>query len=187
MDINRILLLPFTREGGWQQLRHSRPSLNTLILRVVLPLSLLPPVMLHYAIHHHGDTLLPGLAERPWAIIAPALFTAELLTFLVMGWLIHGVASAHRLRLSHRDAYFLAAMAPLPLWLASLTLFVPDMAFIVCGVLLAMMLSCGLVYHGLEALAEREADDVMVMSATYTVMAFGLMAWGILLALVWAL
>ncbi|MGQ4880647.1 YIP1 family protein [Billgrantia sp. LNSP4103-1] len=187
MDINHILQLPFTREGGWQQLRRERPSLNALILRVVLPLSLLPPLMLHYAIHRHGDTLLSGLAERPWAIIAPALFTAELLTFLVMGWLIHGVAHAHRLRLNRADAYLLAAMAPLPLWFSSLTLFIPDMLFIVSGVLLAMMVSCGLIYHGLEALTEREDDDVMVMSATYTVMAFGLMAWGVLLALVWAL
>ncbi|QOR37210.1 DUF1282 family protein [Billgrantia diversa] len=187
MNISLILQLPFTREGGWQQLRRERPPLNALILRVVLPLSLLPPVMLHYAIYRHGDALLSGLADRPWAIIAPALFTAELLTFVVMSWLIHGVANAHRLRLSYRDAFFLAAMVPLPLWFSSLTLFVPDMVFIVCGVLLAMMLSCGLVYHGLQALAEREDDDVMVMSATYTVMAFGLMAWGILLALVWAL
>ncbi|MFW3615200.1 YIP1 family protein [Billgrantia antri] len=187
MDINHLLQLPFTHEGGWQQLRRERPSLNALILRVVLPLSLLPPVMLHYAIHRQGDALLAGLAERPWAIIAPALLTAELLTFLVMGWLIHGVAHAHRLRLSHRDAYFLAAMVPLPLWFSALTLFVPDMAFIVCGVLLALMLSCGLVYHGLQALAEREEDDIMVMSATYAIIAFGLMAWGVLLALVWAL
>ena len=187
MDINHILQLPFTREGGWQQLRRERPSLNALILRVVLPLSLLPPVMLHYAIPHPGNALLPGLSERPWALIAPTLFSAELITFLIMGWLIHGVAGAHRLRLSLRDAYFLAAMVPLPLWLSSLTLFVPDLWFIVSGVLLALMLSCGLVYHGLQALAEREEDDIMVMSATYTVIAFGLMAWGVLLALVWAL
>jgi hypothetical protein len=187
MDINHILQLPFTQEGGWQQLQRQRPSLNALILRVVLPLSLLPPVMLHYAIHHHGDALLAGLSQRPWTLIAPVLLSAELITFLIMGWLIHGVANAHRLPLSLRDAYLLAAMAPLPLWFASLTLFVPDMLLIVSGVLLAMMVSCGLVYHGLQALAEREEDDVMVMSATYTVMAFGLMAWGVLLALVWAL
>ena len=187
MDINHILQLPFTHEGGWQQLRRERPSLNALILRVVLPLSLLPPVMLHYAIHRHGDALLSGLSERPWPLIAPTLLTAELLTFLIMGWLIHGVANAHRLRLSHGDAYLLAALAPLPLWFSSLTLFVPDMIFIVGGVLLAMAVSCGLVYHGLQALCEREEHDVMAMSATYTVMAFGLMAWGVLLALVWAL
>lgn len=187
MNIKLILTLPFTREGGWQQLRRERPSLNALILRVVLPLSLLPPIMLHYAIYRHGDALLPGLSERPWSLIAPALFTAELLTFLVMGWLIHGVANAHRLKLSRGDAYLLAALAPLPLWLSSLTLFAPDMLFIVSGMLLAVMVSCGLIYHGLEVLAECEEDDVMVMSATYTVVAFGLMAWGILLALVWAL
>jgi hypothetical protein len=187
MDINHILQLPFTQEGGWQQLRRQRPSLNALILRVVLPLSLLPPVMLHYAIHQHGEALLPGLSERPWTLIAPTLLTAELLTFLIMGWLIHGVAGAHRLKLSLNDAYLLAAMAPLPLWFASLTLFVPDMLFIVSGVLLALMVSCGLIYHGLQALCEREKHDIMVMSATYTVTAFGLMAWGVLLALVWAL
>ncbi|MFQ3789834.1 YIP1 family protein [Halomonas sp. A29] len=187
MDINHILQLPFTHEGGWQQLRRERPSLNALVLRLVLPLSLLPPVMLHYAIHRHGDALLAGLAERPWALIAPVLLSAELITFLIMGWLIHGVASAHRLKISLHDAYLLAAMVPLPLWFSALTLFVADMLFIVSGVLLALMISCGLVYHGLQALAEREEADVMVMSATYTVIAFGLMAWGVLLALVWAL
>jgi|SRR5690554_4881672 len=187
MNLSCLLLLPFTREGGWQQLRRQRPSLNALILRLVLPLSLLPPTMLYYAIHQHGNDLLPGLAERPWPLIAPALFSAELLTFLVMGWLIHGVVNAHRMRLTYQDAYLLAAMAPLPLWLSSLTLFAADMVFIVGGVLLAMLASCGLIYHGLQALCDREEHDIMAMSATYTVMACGLMAWGVLLALVWVL
>jgi len=49
-----------------------------------------------------------------------------------------------------------------------------------------MALSCTLVYQGLRSVCGRTPDDVLTMSATYTVMAASLLAWSLLMAMVWA-
>jgi len=152
----------------------------------VLPLSLLPPVLLYYAGTHYGDAFAAGFGERPWHYITTILFLAELLTFFVMGWLIHAVVNTEGMSISYHDAYLLAALAPLPLWSASLALLVPDLLFNVGVVLAALGVSCSLIYHGLQGLCQRGDDDVVAMSATYTVMAAGVLAWGMLMAIVWA-
>ena len=62
----------------------------------------------------------------------------------------------------------------------------PSLLFNAVTVLVALGISCSLVYHGLQALCKRSANDVTTMSATYTVMAAGVLAWGLLMAIVWA-
>src|SRR5699024_6006813 len=119
----------------------------------------------------------PGFAGKEWRFITTILFLAELLTFFVMGWLIQAVVEGHKLEISYNNAYLLAAIAPVPLWLSSLALLVPAVMFSVVVVLVAMALSCTLVYQGLRALCHRSPNDVITMSATYTVMAASLLAW----------
>jgi len=87
--------------------------------------------------------------------------------------------------MEYRDAYLLAAVAPLPLWLSSLALLVPALAVSVVAVFAGLFLSCALVYQGVRSLCGRTDNDVEVMSATYTVMAASLLAWGVLMAMVW--
>jgi len=53
-------------------------------------------------------------------------------------------------------------------------------------VFVGMILSCALVYQGIRALCHRTPGDVVAMSASYTVMAASLLAWGLLMAMVWA-
>lgn len=187
MKIASVVLLPFTRSAGWQELRQRRPSIPTLAWCIVLPMSLLPPVLLYYAGTHHGDDFVVGFAAREWRFITTILFLAELLTFFVMGWLIHAVVNTTReLSIDYGDAYLLAALAPLPLWSASLVLLIPSLLLNVLAVLLALAISCSLIYHGLQALCERRDNDVIAMSVTYTIMAAGVLAWGLLMAIVWA-
>ncbi|MDR5868135.1 Yip1 family protein [Halomonas koreensis] len=178
------LRLPFSTPR-WDALREQRPPLNRLILGVVAPLSLVPPLMLYYAGTHHGDALLAGFGDKSWRFITTILFLAELLTFAVMGGLIHQIANSGTHRLALDDAYRLAALAPVPLWLSPLGLVIPSLTFNAALALGALALSCGIVYHGLRGLG-RIPEDVEAMSITYAVMAVGVMAWGLLLAMVWA-
>ncbi|SDN06784.1 YIP1 family protein [Vreelandella arcis] len=187
MNLLTAARMPFNHRAGWQELREHKPSIAMLAGWVVLPMSLLPPVMLYFAGTHHGDALMPGFAEREWRFITTILFLAELLTFFMMGWVIHTVVNGTRtLAIDYQDAYLLAALAPLPLWASSIILLVPSLPLNALVVLAALGVSCSLIYHGLQALCGREEHDMATMSATYIIMSAGVLAWGVLMALTWA-
>ncbi|MGM0981990.1 MAG: YIP1 family protein [Pseudomonadota bacterium] len=187
MNVVTVIKLPFTRHSGWKELQQRKPSIPVLAWCLVLPMSLLPPVMLYYAGTHYGDDFVAGFAGREWRFITTILFLAEMLTFLVMGWLIHAVVNGTReLSIDYSDAYLLAALAPLPLWSSAIVLLIPSLLLNALAVLVALAISCSLVYHGLQTLCERRDNDVNTMSATYTIMAAGVLAWGLLVAIIWA-
>lgn len=186
MNITNLVCLPFSRNGSWTELQRMNLSIPLLAWVVVVPMSFLPPVLLYFAGTHYGDSFIAGFGDKEWRFITTILFLAELLTFFVMGWLIHSVLDADNLSVTYQDAYLVAAIAPLPLWLSSLALLVPVLAVSVVAVFAGMFLSCALVYQGVRAICHRADNDVVAMSATYTVMAASLLAWGILMAMVWA-
>jgi Yip1-like protein len=186
MTFSQLLYLPFSGNGVWLELKRLNLSIPFLAWVVVVPLSFLPPVLLYYAGTHYGDAFMAGFADKEWRFITTILFLAELLTFFVMGWLIHAVLDGYDMKISYQDAYLLATLAPIPLWLSSLALLVPVLAVSVVAVAVGMFLSCALIYQGVRSLCQRSDNDVVVMSATYTVMAASLLAWGILMATVWA-
>tara|TARA_Y100001001_G_C7882049_1_gene265041 strand:+ start:153 stop:734 length:582 start_codon:yes stop_codon:yes gene_type:complete len=186
MTMTQLLSLPFSANGVWRELKGMNLSIPFLAWVIVVPMSFLPPVLLYYAGTHYGDSFINGFADKEWRFITTILFLAELLTFFVMGWLIKAVLDGHQLKIEYPDAYLLAAIAPLPLWLSSLALLVPVLAASVIAVFAGMFLSCALIYQGVRSLCQRTDNDVVAMSATYTVMAASLTAWGILMAMVWA-
>ncbi len=186
MTMTQLLSLPFSANGVWRELKGMNLSIPFLAWVIVVPMSFLPPVLLYYAGTHYGDSFINGFADKEWRFITTILFLAELLTFFVMGWLIKAVLDGHQLKIEYPDAYLLAAIAPLPLWLSSLALLVPALAVSVIAVFAGMFLSCALIYQGVRSLCQRTENDVVAMSATYTVMAASLLAWGILMAMVWA-
>ncbi|WP_416138503.1 YIP1 family protein [Halomonas sp. HK25] len=187
MNLITVVRLPFTRSVGWKELQQRHPSIPLLAWAIVLPMSLLPPLLLYYAGTHYGDEFVAGFADREWRFITTILFLAELLTFFVMGWLIHAVVNGTReLSIDYHDAYLLAALAPLPLWSSAIMLLIPSLLLNALAVLVALGISCILIYHGLQALCRRTDEDVVTMSATYTIMAAGVLAWGLLMAIVWA-
>ena len=186
MTMTQLLTLPFSANGVWRELKGMNLSIPFLAWVIVVPMSFLPPVLLFYAGTHYGDSFINGFADKEWRFITTILFLAELLTFFVMGWLIKAVLDGHQLQIEYPDAYLLAAIAPLPLWLSSLALLVPVLAVSVIAVFAGMFLSCALIYQGVRSLCQRTDNDVVAMSATYTVMAASLTAWGILMAMVWA-
>ncbi|MCD1587436.1 YIP1 family protein [Halomonas sp. IOP_14] len=182
-----FLKLPFNHREGWKELQASSPSIPLLAWLVVLPMSLLPPVMLYYAGTHYGDAFMAGFADREWRFITTIIFLAEILSFFVIGWVIYAVVNGtEELSISYQDAYLLATLAPLPLFVASLALLVPSLLFNVVVILSGLGISCSLIYRGLKALCTHQEFDVATISATYTIMAASALGWGILFAVIWA-
>lgn len=180
MNLISLAKLPLSTTQGWPELETIHPRVLKLFAFVVLPLSLLPPGMLYYAGTHYPEAFLPGAGGKNWGAIGVAFFLVEMATFLGMGWLIKQVAESNRLQIDYHDAYMLAAIAPIPLWLSSLGLLIPSLAFNAVLSLAALGLSCGILYHGIEGLCHMR-EDVTAAGIVQTVIGASLIAWALLL------
>lgn len=168
---------------AWFFLGRARPSLSRVFCTVVLPLSLLPPVMLYYAGTYQSDIFMPGLATRDWFGIGLIFLVAELLTVPAMAHVIRWVAAINGFAADRTQAALLAAAAPIPLWLSSLGLFVPNIFFNIVLCCLAFGLSCIIIYHGVAVLLKVK-EDTLAASIAYGIMGPGLIAWALLLVIV---
>lgn len=184
MNIRSILTLPFSKQS-WQELQARNIPIANLAWLLVVPMSFLPPVMLFYAGTHFDNDYFPNFVGRNWHFITTVLFLAELLTFFVMGWLIYAVLNKQGISIDYQRSYLLAAIAPLPMWLSSLVLFVPFILFNALGVTVGLWLSSMLIYTGVNALCGREDNDLVSMTATYTVIAASMVAWLVLMLIIW--
>ena len=182
MKLSTLSHLPFSAEVGWPEIERTHPRLAKLFAFIVLPLSLLPPAMLYYAGTRYPEVFLPQAAGKDWGLIAGVFFLAEMATLLVMGWLIREVSQTDGLHIDSHDAYLLAAIAPIPLWLSSLGLLVPSLAFNAILSLAALVLSCGIIYRGIEGLCHTR-EDVSAAGIVQIVIGAGLIAWALLLML----
>lgn len=168
---------------AWFLFDRLHPSLARLFLRLVLPLSLLPPLMLYYAGTYHGDQFMAGFAQRNWIAIGTIFFLAEMLTVAAMGPIIQGIARLNGAAADRTHAYLLAFAAPVPLWLSAFGLFVPNFFFAAAVGVAGAVLACFVIYHGVAVLL-RISEDIVAGAITYGVMATGLIAWALLLILV---
>ena len=170
-------------EVGWPELEKIHPAIIKIFALLVLPLSLIPPAMLYYAGTTYGDDFVVGYGSRPWDWIAGAFFLAEMLTFAGMGWLIIQIAENCEVKIDSHDAYLLAALAPVPLWLSAFGLFFASIAINMAISVVALACSCGLIYHGILALCHMH-EEIKAMWITYTVISAGLVAWVLLMVIV---
>lgn len=168
---------------GWDELIKIHPSIARLFALVVLPLSLLPPAMIYLAGSSYGEAFVPGVTPEQWHRAAGAFFVAELLTVPAMAWLIHFVVKMNNVVADYHECFTLASIAPVPLWLSSLALFVPNLfANVVVGGL-ALFCSFGLIYHGVSALF-RMREDVGAFQVASVLSGAGLLAWLLLMQIV---
>lgn len=180
MNLPVLLKLPISADDGWTELVRNPPSLRRLFVVVVLPLSLLPPLMVYLAGTYAPGIFPVGFAARNWGAFVLLFYLTEVVTVLGMGWLIRQVACTNGLAVSYRQAYLLAGVAPIPLWLSSLGLAVPDVTFNALLSLTALALSCGIIYHGIQAFG-RTREEVVAAAIVQTVIGAGLIAWALLL------
>ncbi len=183
MNAVQLSRMAFSFHDGWDELIRIHPSITRLFAWVALPLSLLPPAMIYYAGGNYGDVFVPGVTPAQWHAAAGIFFLAELLTVPAMAWLIHLVSRANDVATDYHECFTLAIVAPIPLWLSSLTLFVPNL---IAGVIvggLALFFSFGLIYHGVYALF-RMLDDVKAFQMASVICGAGLLMWLLLMQIV---
>lgn len=183
MNVLQMPRMIFSFSDGWDDLIRRHLSIARLFAWLVLPLSLLPPAMIYYAGGSYGDVFVPGITPEQWHRAAQIFFVAELLTVPVMAWLIHLVSRINNADSNYHACFTLAAIAPVPMWLSSLTLFVPSLwiGMVVGG--LGLLCSVGLIYHGVVALFSLK-DDIKAQQMATVIAGAGLFMWLILMQIV---
>lgn len=183
MSLSQMPKMILSFHEGWDELIRIHPSIARMFAMVVLPLSLLPPVMIYYAGSNYGDVFAAGVSSGQWHTSAAIFFLAELLTVPVIAWLIHLVSRANDVAADYHECFTLAAIAPIPLWLSSLVLFIPNLIVGVAVGGLALLCSLGLTYRGVYALL-RMHDDINALQMATVITGAGLLAWLLLMQIV---
>ena len=183
MTLLTLSTLPFSATGDWSELSRGRPALPRVFLLLVLPLALLPPGMLYLAGSLHPAMFPPALARGSWGGLAATFFLTEIATLLATGWLIQQLARTRRLAVDSGVAYLIAGLAPIPLWLASLGLLVPDLLFTVLLAAIALALTCHALYRGILGVTHT-SEPVTAAWMTQVAIGGALIPWALLAAVV---
>jgi len=173
----------FSFHGEWDELIRIHPSISRMLALVVLPFSLLPPAMIYYAGGQYGDVFVPGVSPAQWHTAAGIFFLAELLTVPVMAWLMHLASRANDVAADYHDCFTVAAIAPIPLWISSLVLLIPNLAVGIVVGALALACSLDLTYRGVYSLFHMH-EDLRAFQMATVVTGAGLLAWLVLMQIV---
>jgi hypothetical protein len=168
---------------GWDELIRIHPSMSRMFALVVVPLSLLPPLMIYYAGTYYDDIFSLGVSPGQWQIAAGLFFLAELLTVPAMAWIMHLACRANDVAVEYRECFTLAAIAPIPMWISSLVLFVPNLFVCVLTGGLGLLASLAITYRGIYALF-RMHEEIRAMQMATVVTGAGLLAWLVLMQIV---
>jgi hypothetical protein len=178
-----ILSLPrmlVSETDGWKDLIRMHPSVAKLTAFVVMPLALIPPLMYAFAQLDYPGSIFPSiqppLSLHEAALVGGAFFLVELLTVALMTAYIRQIGDLTANRPYFHEAFTLAAVAPIPLWLSSLALFVPNLWVNVLMVGMAWMGSAALIRHGVRPLFRLD-DDENVRRMANVIIVTGVSAW----------
>ena len=173
----------FSFHAGWDELRGIHPSIVKVFFTLVLPFSLVPAVMIILAGTLYGDYYASGVNPKRWYEVASLFFLVELLTVPLMALVIQATAKDRVGDVNFLDSYLVAAIAPIPLWVSALSLFVPNILFNVIIAVIGLLASGSLLYHGIGTILgiseNLEAQDISLK-----VFAVGAIVWAFLIALV---
>lgn len=171
---------------GWPELSRIHPTVSRMFAFLVVPMSLIPPLMYAYAQIATPGAVFP-LVEPPLeraelAVVGFVFFAIELANVALMASYIQqlgGVADVHP---DYPTAYTLAAIAPTPLWLSALGLFVPNPWFNVLLVIAAWACSVALIRNGVRPLFAI-ADEHKALRLANAITAAGVAVWAGMLLL----
>ncbi|WP_297358857.1 YIP1 family protein [Thauera sp.] len=181
MDVMQFPRMVVSSREGWDMVERMRPPMDMLFRRLVLPLSLLPPLMILLAGGGVGADVFPDARFANWLIAAVLFFVAEQFSVPIMANSIRLASIAKDGSGDLDDAYAVAAIAPVPLWLSSLAVIFGSVWFAVLIALIALGASAMLIRHGVDRLLgvheEVEASEIAIQ-----VISFGVLTWLGLLA-----
>jgi hypothetical protein len=168
---------------GWDDLIRIHPSITRMFTYLVLPFSILPAAMIYYAGGHYGDIFSPGVSPQQWHFAAGIFYLAELLTVPAMAGIMHLTCRANDVPAGYHECFILAAIAPIPMWISSLVLLVPNFAVCIVVGALGLLGSLAITYRGMYALF-RMHEDLRAMQMATIVTGAGLLAWLVLVQIV---
>lgn len=184
MNAHNFPKMLYSYSEGWQDLIRGHPSVSGLFAGYVVPMSLIPPAMFLYSMLVTPGEVFPALVPQINVVeavtIAGAFFVVELGMVALMASIIQQMGDAVEVKPSYDDAFVLAAVAPTPLWLAPLALFIPVMWVNALVLALAWIASAALIYHGVEPLFRLENHSKARLMGSFVLMA-GVIAWAALL------
>lgn len=183
MNPATLFQLFFSPTRGWQKLLQSQPSIHRLYMLHVIPFALIPPIMIYFSGKHHGDALFDLIHLIPanrLIIVSVSFFLVQLVVVPVMASIVRQLSEIAEIHPSYRQGFILAAVAPTPLWMAPIFLFVPDILVNIGITCLAMMASAGFIYFGIPVVfgIEEKGHALLLFGA---VLMAGVIAWGFLM------
>lgn len=182
MKLMQLPRMVWSSHDGWDEIGRQRPTMATLLFGLVLPLSLLPPAMLAMAGIGIGARHFPHVSTGAWLLTAVVFFVAELASVALMTALIRAVSRSKGASANLRDAFTVAAIAPVPLWLSSLVLLQHHLGVAIAVPIVALVASASLIRHGVESrLRVREAVDAADLALIVT--NSGVLAWLLLVGI----
>ena len=180
MLMSHIPAMLVSEKAGWEEIDRSHFSSRWFLKSVVLPMSLLPPVLYAYAeLVHPGAVFplsVPALTPMQLIVSGVVFYVAQLLMVGYMAMLIQRMSLGRDHDPGYDSAYALAAIAPVPLWLASLSLLVPSIPFVVAVGAAAWVASILLIRHGVRPLLHI-ADEKTAHYVANVVTGAGIAAW----------
>jgi FtsH-binding integral membrane protein len=151
-------------------------SVLSLFLRYAMPLSIVPPVMIYYAGVTYSGRLLPVLTVTQLQGIGIVFYITELVMTFVVAYAIRRMGELVDIKPAFEDAYKLAVVTPLPLWLAPLFLFIPSFMLNLIVGASALILSGMLIFYNVPSILKvEEKGHAMLLSGA--ILAAGMVVW----------
>lgn len=180
MSLTHFPAMLISETKGWSDIERKHPPARSLMFGLVMPLSIIPPAMVAFAELAYPGVIfplsVPAMTGGQLLASGIVLFAVQLAMVSFMAMLIQRMTSDQDHDPGYDKAYTLAAIAPLPLWLSSLALFVPSLAFNVLVVAAAWVASAALIRHGVRPLL-KVSDARKAHYISNLVTAAGAMAW----------
>jgi hypothetical protein len=171
-----LFTLFFKPTAGWQRLINSRPTIYRLYLLHVIPFSIIPAFMIYLTGGKHGLLFLNLLPDDKLRVVAIIFFVIQLVVVPIMAIIVRQLAEVAEIHPSYGDSFILASVAPTPLWMAPVFLFIPDIYVNSLVITVAMMAAVGLMYFGIPTIFRIEDKGRSFLFFGAVLMA-GLMAW----------
>lgn len=180
MSLASLPKMIFSDADGWLDVQRIHPTVARMLLLFVIPMSLIPPLMYAYAQFVTPGavfpTMRPPLTGNEALLIGTVFFAIEVATVALMAAYIQELGNIAAIHPNYRDAFTLAAIAPTPLWLCALALFVPQLWFNVIAIALGWVASVALIRHGVRALFHPD-DGVKARRLANFIAASGVATW----------
>jgi hypothetical protein len=180
MTLTSLSRMMVSETEGWPELSRVRRAVSKLFLAYVLPMSLIAPVMFVFSSLAYPGVVFPELAPplsvMEASVMGAAFLLVELAMVPLMASLIQQTSDLTGITPTYEQAFTLAAIAPSPLWVAPLALFIPSVWVGVLALAAGWVGSVALIRHGVGPLLEVQDQARSRLLASF-ITTTGVMAW----------